>query len=81
MITCNGSVVQCTGRGGLEITVGEVTITVAAIVGDRMVKGVDVVLGLDAFTQLGCVTCYNGMIKCGHVHITATACACCMLDC
>ena len=74
VIAFDGSVVQCKESGGLEITVGEVTITVDAIVVERIVKGVDVVLGLDAITQLGGVTIYNGMIKFGHVHVTATAC-------
>ena len=75
VIAFDGSVIQCKRRGGLEITVGEVIITVDAIVVERIVKGVDIVLDLDAITQLGGVTIHNGMIKFGHVQITATACA------
>ena len=62
-------------KSGLEITVGEVIITVDAILVERIVKGVDIVLGLDAITQLGGVIIHNGMSKFGHVQITAAACA------
>ena len=75
MAALNGSVIQCKSRGGLEITVGDVLRTVDAIIVDRIVRGVDIVLGLDAITQLGGVTIDKDMIKFGHVQYAALACA------
>ena len=59
VIAFDGSVIQYKRRGGLEITVGEEITTVDAIVVERIVKGVDIVLGLAAVTQLGGVTIHK----------------------
>ena len=75
VIAFDGSAIQCKRRGRPEITVGEEIITVDAIVVESIAKGVDIVLGLDAITQLGGITIHNGMITFGHVQIISTACA------
>ena len=75
MAAFDGSAIQCKRRGGLEIIVGDVLFTVDAVVDERIVKGVDIVLGLDAITQLGGVTVDNGKVEFGHVQFAAIACA------
>eukprot|EP00794_Sanderia_malayensis_P011568 gene11568-12763_t len=69
----DGSVVQCKSRSGLEITVGDAVITVDAIITDTIVRGIDIVLGLYAITQLGGITIDKGGIKFGHVQHAVVA--------
>ena len=65
----DGSIVERKRRGGLEIEVGDKVIVVDAIVVDKTVEGVDIVMGIDAINQLGGVTLGNGIIKFGYVNL------------
>ena len=49
-------------------------IVVDAIVVDKTVEGVDVVMGIDAINQLGGVTLGNGIITFGYVQSAVSAC-------
>ena len=47
---------------------------VDAIVVDKTVEGVDVVMGIDAINQLEGITLGNGIIKFGYVQSAVSAC-------
>jgi transposase InsO family protein len=60
IMTVNGSSVSCAGTTMVQLGVGERKLVVHGLVLERMVPGVDVILGMDVITQLGGVTVKMG---------------------
>ena len=65
VVAFDGRRVRCRGKSSVYIMVGHHKLFLSAIVVDNMLDGIDVVLGMDAITELGGVTVSGGSIEFG----------------
>ena len=62
----DGRLVSCKGRVDVEMRVGDRDIKLQAIVVEKMIDGIEVVLGMDAITKLGGVMVSQNSVKFGQ---------------
>ena len=68
MVAFDGREVPCRGMSLAQVVVRGVPVGVRAIVADKILDGVDLVMGMDAIEQLGGVTVAGGEVTFGKPH-------------
>lgn len=62
VVAFDGSVVKCKGESNVTITVNNMTLNVDMVVTDKIIPGIEVILGLDVIYQLGGVRIQPGLV-------------------
>jgi ribonuclease HI len=71
VIAVDGSRVHCRGESIIPITIEGCTLTVSCVVADRLLKGVEAILGMDVITALGGVFVGADRVDFGRASATA----------
>ena len=66
----DGRDIKCKGARQVEIKVRGVRVKVEAILMNRIIAGIDVIIGMDIINEMGGVTIKKAEVKFGDVHCT-----------
>ena len=69
----DGRDIKCKGARKVEIKVRGVRVKVEAILMNRIIDGIDVIIGMDVINEMGGVTIKEAEVKFGDVHSAVAA--------
>ena len=71
--TVDGTEVKCRGTRQIEIELGGERLTTKAIIMERLINDIDIIIGMDVICRLGGLTVKNGQVKFGETYCAVAA--------